>query len=311
MVCRILVADDSSTIQKVIKIGLAALQTEIRSAASHLEASKLVDQGSVDLIIADAGLPGVSTAADFVKLAERAGGVPIILLMGSYEAVKESDLRAVGITHIIKKPFPPGELPKLVQELTAGAATSAPSVSLPTAAPAANLPRAGVADIPAFLLADEAEAMAEAKASAPAPGKPPQSMASMPVFSISEETFPGAMPPAPEVEPSRKGRPAFDEKSAQETPLAKPFTAQSKPAAAAPTFANQGASSRESTGSHPVTHAGLSAAVESFVREELPTLVDRAVERYCVEHFKGVAREVLTAELRRLAEEKARYLVDQ
>jgi hypothetical protein len=55
----------------------------------------------------------------------------------------------------------------------------------------------------------------------------------------------------------------------------------------------------------------LSAAVEAFVRDELPALVDRAVERYCVEHFKGVAREVLTAELRRLAEEKARYLVDQ
>jgi hypothetical protein len=57
--------------------------------------------------------------------------------------------------------------------------------------------------------------------------------------------------------------------------------------------------------------SGLSAAVEALVRNELPTLVDRAVERYCVEHFKTVAREALTAELRRLAEEKARYLVDQ
>jgi hypothetical protein len=57
--------------------------------------------------------------------------------------------------------------------------------------------------------------------------------------------------------------------------------------------------------------SGLSAAVEALVRNELPTLVDRAVERYCVEHFKSAAREALTAELRRLAEEKARYLVDQ
>jgi hypothetical protein len=51
--------------------------------------------------------------------------------------------------------------------------------------------------------------------------------------------------------------------------------------------------------------------MESLVRDELPVLVDRAVERYCAEHFRGIAREVLTAELRRLAEEKARYLVDQ
>jgi hypothetical protein len=55
----------------------------------------------------------------------------------------------------------------------------------------------------------------------------------------------------------------------------------------------------------------MSAAVETFVRDELPSLVDRAVERYCADHFKTIARDVLTAELRRLAEEKARYLVDQ
>jgi hypothetical protein len=55
----------------------------------------------------------------------------------------------------------------------------------------------------------------------------------------------------------------------------------------------------------------MSAAVEAFVLNELPPLVDRAVERYCIEHFKHVAREALTAELRRLAEEKARFLVDQ
>jgi hypothetical protein len=57
--------------------------------------------------------------------------------------------------------------------------------------------------------------------------------------------------------------------------------------------------------------SGMSAAVEAFVLNELPPLVDRAVERYCIEHFKHVAREALTAELRRLAEEKARFLVDQ
>jgi hypothetical protein len=57
--------------------------------------------------------------------------------------------------------------------------------------------------------------------------------------------------------------------------------------------------------------AGVSAALANMVREELPVLVDRAVERYCAEHFRDVAREVLTNEIRRLAEEKARYLVDQ
>lgn len=311
MVCRILVADDSSTIQKVIKIGLAALQTEIKSAGSHLEANKIVDQGPLDLIIADAGLPGISTAADFVKLTERAGGIPLIILMGSYEAVKEADLRAVGISHIIKKPFPPGELPKLVGELTATAKVPAPQIPSAPAAPTTGLPRAGVGDVPSFLLADEAEAIAESRATS----KPPSSMASIPVFSMGDDGLTGAVPPIPEVEPSRKGRPAFDDTPASESPLSKPLTPASKPSfagqGAAPTFSPPMASPSQPPGGQAATHAGLSAAVEAFVRDELPTLVDRAVERYCVEHFKGLAREVLTAELRRLAEEKARYLVDQ
>ncbi len=308
MVCRILVADDSSTIQKVIRIGLAAIQTDIKSAGSFLEANKVVDQGGLDLIIADAGLPGISTAGDFIKLVDRAGGVPLIILMGSYEAVKESDLRDAGITNIIKKPFPPGELPKLVESLTgterAGAAPAGPTA----AAPPTNLPRAGIADIPAFLLADEAVAIPD-----PMAAKKSSTLASMPSFSLSEDAFPGMMPPTPEVEPSRKGRPAFDSKSTSESPLAKPFSAPPKSSFPEEKTDQLPFTSRQTPSSSPspTTQAGLSAAVEAFVRDELPALVDRAVERYCAEHFKGIAREVLTAELRRLAEEKARYLVDQ
>jgi DNA-binding response OmpR family regulator len=312
MVCRLLVADDSSTIQKVIRIGLAAIQTDIKSAGSLLEANKIVDQGSLDLIIADAGLPGISTAGDFIKLVERAGGVPLIILMGSYEAVKESDLREVGITHIIKKPFPPGELPKLVESLTSNRrAVAAPAPPEPPAQalPSPNLPRAGVGDIPSFLLADEALAMPDHRST-----KQSETLASMPSFALSEDEFPGVMPPTPEVEPARKGRPAFDSKSGLDSPLAKAFPAAPKssfPEERTDQLSPGAKQAAASSHQQPMTQAGLSAAVEAFVRDELPTLVDRAVERYCAEHFKGVAREVLTAELRRLAEEKARYLVDQ
>ena len=320
MVCRILVADDSSTIQKVIRIGLAAIQADIKSAGSLIEATKSVDQGPLDLIIADAGLPGISTAGDFIKLVERAGNVPLIILMGSYEAVRESDLRSVGITHIIKKPFPPNELPLLVQELTGAGKTppapkgpSAPISGIPSFPEAASLPL----NPPSFSLSDEGPSVPDVttlRQSTPQGG--------LPSFLLEEDHSPGGAPPFPEVEPARKGRPAFESRQPDSSPPRASFAQQvgssgsgeSQPSSdffGGKSFGASPGSTSSPSFPQPHTNAGLSAAVEAFVRDELPALVDRAVERYCVEHFKGVAREVLTAELRRLAEEKARYLVDQ
>ena len=53
-----------------------------------------------------------------------------------------------------------------------------------------------------------------------------------------------------------------------------------------------------------------SANLSQITMAQLPTWVRQAVEDYCERHFKSLAREVLTSELRRLADEKARHLVD-
>jgi CheY-like chemotaxis protein len=309
MVCRILVADDSSTIQKVIKIGLAGIPNEIRAVGSLIEATKASDPGQLDLIIADAGLPGISTATDFVKLAETAGGLPIIVLMGSYDSVRESDLRAVGITNIVKKPFPPGDLAQLVQDIIWSKATQQGSFDQGAAQSRQGAPQpfSNVASGPAQSLA---HAITQ-----PFAHSIPQSipMAGLPSFSLGDDPPLGSNLPAPEIEPGRKGRPAFD-LGADSRFVESPFGGSDAGAQTSPTNpvaaggARQPSPPVQSSGSQA---SGLSAAVEALVRNELPTLVDRAVERYCVEHFKSAAREALTAELRRLAEEKARYLVDQ
>lgn len=305
MVCRILVADDSSTIQKVIRIGLSSIPNDIRSVSSMTEAIRAVETAPVDLIIAGAGLPGVSTANDFIKLLEHAGRVPIIVLIGSYDVVRESDLRSAGIQHIMKKPFPPGDLTRIVGDLVPNLKVDAPSLEnqgkIPTvkefAAPSWNMPPpGGFINDPAMI----SQSMPQ-----PIPDASPYGGISS--FDLGESFPPSTVPPQPQIEPDRKGRPAFDLNS-QELPVTPSVSAPlreqaSKIADRPPPSADQpGNSSRVS---------GMSAAVEAFVLNELPPLVDRAVERYCIEHFKHVAREALTAELRRLAEEKARFLVDQ
>jgi hypothetical protein len=54
----------------------------------------------------------------------------------------------------------------------------------------------------------------------------------------------------------------------------------------------------------------IAKMVEESVDDQLPPLVRKAIEDYCERHFNTLAREVITNELRRLAEEKARHLVD-
>lgn len=317
MVRRILVADDSSTIQKVIKIGLANLPTEIRSVSSLMEAMKYAQPGQFDIIIAGAGLPGVSAATDFKKLSDLAGGIPLIILMGSYDTVRETELRACGIQMLMKKPFPPGDLTRMVQDVAAERGLSSPELDArppQSQGPVAASPKVspgigGQTSQSAPPVVFEPE---RASISRSIPEAIPENLpfGSLSAFELGITGSNSDIPPVPEVEPSRKGRPAFDlganhfeqTNSSQLSSIQEPQRSEAKEQK--PFTAPAGQSSRSQV-------AGMSAAVEAFVLNELPPLVDRAVERYCIEHFKQVAREALTAELRRLAEEKARFLVDQ
>lgn len=50
---------------------------------------------------------------------------------------------------------------------------------------------------------------------------------------------------------------------------------------------------------------------EQFLQDDAPVIVRKIVEDYCQNHFTPLAREVITTELRRLAEERTRLLVER
>jgi hypothetical protein len=56
--------------------------------------------------------------------------------------------------------------------------------------------------------------------------------------------------------------------------------------------------------------ADIRLEIARQMREHLPQLVRESVESYCAIHFPKIAREIVTNELRRLADEKARHLID-
>src|SRR4051812_39255063 len=107
---RILVADDSSTIQKVIKIAFARHAVEIVEASSFAEALAVVVRQAPDLLIVDASLPGAQSPDDFARLARDAHGASVLLLFGTYDAVDEAAFRQAGFPNFLKKPFESGDL---------------------------------------------------------------------------------------------------------------------------------------------------------------------------------------------------------
>jgi CheY-like chemotaxis protein len=110
MTDRILVIDDSSTIQKVIQIALEPFNIAVTTANSYLEAISETNRATPDLVIADASLPGIKGADDYAQLQRRLKGVPFIILEGSYEGMDEEAFREHGFRWFLRKPFEAQEL---------------------------------------------------------------------------------------------------------------------------------------------------------------------------------------------------------
>lgn len=114
MTHRILVVDDSTTIQKVVKIAFAKYDAEVVTCGSLVEAMSEMNRVRPSVVLADANLPGVQTPEDFLSLAR---GVPMILLVGSYEVIDEEGFKVKGLTRIVRKPFESRDIVGLVEQI--------------------------------------------------------------------------------------------------------------------------------------------------------------------------------------------------
>jgi len=277
VVPRILVADDSDTIQKVVRIALSRQPLKIEVASSWLDASGKVGSG-IALLLLDVNLPGVGS--DPVRLKEvvaSAGAVPILVMQGSHDrSLSEATLKECGISHVIQKPFDSNELIGMVTGL-------------------AGLSKSGLA----FSGSEQKSAPPPAPAASAilAPPSPATPASSENMFDIGE------LPPIPAdlIDTTRKGKKAFDiapEDLFNLVPPPPPPPSSQRMPPAPPSHFPPPPPSDNSAVSNP-------APVDDMGKQ-----VRQAVEDYCERHFRSLAIEVITAELRRLADEKARHLVD-
>jgi DNA-binding response OmpR family regulator len=128
MAQRLLLADDSITIQKVIELTFADEKIDVVAVGDGEQAIARLVSEPFDIVLADVGMPvkdGFDVAA-FVKGHPTLGHLPVILLTGAFESVDDAKVSAVGAAAVLAKPFEPQVLVSRVRDLLRAAKAAAP-----------------------------------------------------------------------------------------------------------------------------------------------------------------------------------------
>jgi CheY-like chemotaxis protein len=135
---KLLLADDSVTIQRVIELTFADEDVQVQAVGDGMKAIASIQADRPDIVLADVGMPerdGYEVAA-FIKGNPQLAHIPVLLLTGAFEPVDETRARAVGCDGVLVKPFEPQMVINRVKDLLAGRRTApAPAPPPPAAAP--------------------------------------------------------------------------------------------------------------------------------------------------------------------------------
>lgn len=120
---RILLADDSLTIQKVVELTFTGADWELRTVGSGEKAAALLAEFSPDVVLADAVMPGLTgyDVCEAVKRLPDGPYIPVVMLTGTFEPFDRSRADRVGADAVVTKPFDSHALRDLVRDLTARA----------------------------------------------------------------------------------------------------------------------------------------------------------------------------------------------
>ncbi|MEW6108332.1 MAG: response regulator [Nitrospirota bacterium] len=112
MAHRLLLADDSITIQKVVELILAEEDFEIKSVSNGEDALNALDTFRPEIVLADIEMPKINGYQLCEKIKENpsTSNIPVILLAGAFEPIDEDLSREVGADDSIIKPFESQEL---------------------------------------------------------------------------------------------------------------------------------------------------------------------------------------------------------
>lgn len=152
----LLIADDSTTIQRVVTLMFADEDITVVAVGDGDQAIDAIGRVSPDILLADVDMPGCSgyDLAERVRSSTSGTRLPVLLLAGAFDPVDRERAMACGASGILTKPFDPAVLVARVKELLPGEAapgqgTGAQAAAVPPGPPAVVVPQApSVPDAP-------------------------------------------------------------------------------------------------------------------------------------------------------------------
>src|SRR5438132_9968657 len=116
---KILIADDSPTIRRLVTQIFADGSFEIVEVSNGEAAIKAFDEARPSIVLADIYMPGKNgyEVCSYVRSHATLGATPVVLLVGAFDAFDEEVAQGAGATANITKPFEPSALIELVKSL--------------------------------------------------------------------------------------------------------------------------------------------------------------------------------------------------
>jgi twitching motility two-component system response regulator PilG len=105
---KLLLADDSAAIQKVIDLTFSDEGMKVTTVGDGRAALSELEQFPVpDVVLADASMPemGGFELCQIIKRDDRFSTIPVVLLISSFEPFDEAQARAAGADDVVSKPF--------------------------------------------------------------------------------------------------------------------------------------------------------------------------------------------------------------
>lgn len=130
---KLLLAEDSVTMQKVFELALAQSGVSVVAVDNGHDAIRLVEEIGPDLVVADVTLPSVDGYGVALAIRETEIGkdLPVLILSGTMVALDEERMKACGAKGVLFKPFESRELLERVESLLG---QPAPAIEAPVAA---------------------------------------------------------------------------------------------------------------------------------------------------------------------------------
>lgn len=105
----VLLVDDEANILSALRRSLRREGYEILTAGSAPEALTVLNRCNVDLIVSDQKMPGMSGLELLREVARRFSAVRRVLLTGWPEEIPDAELRSLGLTALLPKPWDDAE----------------------------------------------------------------------------------------------------------------------------------------------------------------------------------------------------------